>query len=501
MLSLVVLGCNFPAYRSDSAGGSAGEQFRQTLEASRQLTVTPGPEATGLPGQEPPLASTPDSVQTPLEPSGSVYIYQTRSGDTARALAARFEVGLEQVPVAVGLTWESYLEPGLAYTFPRLQTPTTPAVLLLPDSELVYSPTAADFDTTAYIQAAGGFLSSYREEVDDRLLSGAEIIQRVADELSVNPRLLLALLEVRAGWVFGQPVSPNLVTHPIGFYIPNRSGLYEEIQVAATQLNVGYYGWRDGSRLTIQFQDGGTERLSPLLNAGTAALQHLFALLLSEAAWSPALYDPAGFGAQYLQMFGDPWERDRDLGPLLPHDLRQPDLELPFAAGERWSLTAGPHPAWNAGTPRGALDFSPVTGEPVCAVSSAWVTASAPGVVVTSPENGVVLDLDGDGRPQSGWVLLYYHLAGTEVAPPGYRVETDDPLGHPSCQGGRATGKHVHVARRYNGEWLPADGAVPFTLSGWQARADERNYYGSLVKGQQVVSANPSGSQTSIIVR
>lgn len=122
--------------------------------------------------------------------------------------------------------------------------------------------------------------------------------------------------------------------------------------MAATQLNVGYYGWRDGSRLTIQFQDGGTERLSPLLNAGTAALQHLFALLLSEAAWSPALYDPAGFGAQYLQMFGDPWERDRDLGPLLPHDLRQPDLELPFAAGERWSLTAGPHPAWNAGTAR-----------------------------------------------------------------------------------------------------------------------------------------------------
>jgi murein DD-endopeptidase MepM/ murein hydrolase activator NlpD len=500
-VSLVLLACNFPAYRSDSAGGTAGEQFRQTLEASRLLTTTPAPEATPVPGVEATAPATPVSLQTPLDPSTNAYSYQTRSGDTARALAARFAVGLEQVPVAGGLYWDSYLEPGQVYAFPRLQTTTTPDILLLPDSELVYSPTAAEFDTAAFVQAAGGYLSSYQEEVDGTLLTGAEIIQRVADELSVNPRLLLALLEVRAGWVFGQPLSPNQVSHPIGFYIPQRSGLYQEIQVAATQLNVGYYGWRDGTKLTIQFQDGGTARLSPVLNAGTVAVQHLFALLIRQSEWSAALYDPAGFGARYLAAFGDPWERDREIGALLPHDLVQPELELPFAAGERWSLTAGPHPAWNAGTPRGALDFSPVTGEPVCAISSAWVTASAPGVVVPSPEHAVILDLDGDGRPQTGWVLLYYHLAGTEVAPPGARVDTDDPLGHPSCLGGRATGKHVHFARRYNGEWLPADGALPFTVSGWQAQADERNYYGSLIKGQQVVSANPSGSQTSIIVR
>ncbi len=95
----------------------------------------------------------------------------------------------------------------------------------------------------------------------------------------------------------------------------------------------------------------------------------------------------------------------------------------------------------------------------------------------------------------TGWVLLFYHLADQGMISPWVRVETGDPLGHPSCQGGRATGKHVHVARKYNGEWLPADGPVPFTLGGWLVVADARNYYGSLVRGSEVVTSDSSGAQ------
>jgi murein DD-endopeptidase MepM/ murein hydrolase activator NlpD len=200
-------------------------------------------------------------------------------------------------------------------------------------------------------------------------------------------------------------------------------------------------------------------------------------------------------------MFGDPWERAAAVEPLFPPGLEQPALELPFLEGERWSLTAGPHPAWNAGTPRGALDFSPVTGEAVCAISKARVTASASGVIARSAYHAVLLDLDGDGYEQTGWVLFYFHLAGPDVVEAGDRIELDDLLGHPSCEGGRATGKHVHLARKYNGEWLAADGPLPFVLSGYSAVAESRNYYGSLVKGDLEVSSNSSGSRTSIIIR
>jgi hypothetical protein len=80
-------------------------------------------------------------------------------------------------------------------------------------------------------------------------------------------------------------------------------------------------------------------------------------------------------------------------------------------------------------------------------------------------------------------------------------VETSDFLGHPTCEGGIATGTHVHIARKYNGEWLTADGPLPFVLSGWQVYAGEKSYQGELRQGSQVVVASPVGPRTSIITR
>jgi murein DD-endopeptidase MepM/ murein hydrolase activator NlpD len=122
--------------------------------------------------------------------------------------------------------------------------------------------------------------------------------------------------------------------------------------------------------------------------------------------------------------------------------------------------------------------------------------------VVVRSENGVVaLDLDGDGLEQTGWVLVYMHLAAQERVAVGRRVQADEPLGHPSCEGGRTTGTHVHLARKYNGEWLAADGPLPLVLSGWVARPGAGSYDGTLEKEGQIVTARPDGSHGSTIRR
>jgi hypothetical protein len=65
-------------------------------------------------------------------------------------------------------------------------------------------------------------------------------------------------------------------------------------------------------------------------------------------------------------------------------------------------------------------------------------------------------------------------------------VKVGDLLGHPSCEGGRATGTHVHIARKYNGEWIPADGIVPgivpFVIGGWTAEQGDAPYEGRLTR-------------------
>jgi hypothetical protein len=85
--------------------------------------------------------------------------------------------------------------------------------------------------------------------------------------------------------------------------------------------------------------------------------------------------------------------------------------------------------------------------------------------------------------------------------PIGTWLSVNDRIGHASCEGGSATGKHVHIARKYHGEWLAADGPIPIVLSGWRVIMGERPYLGKLVKGNQEVVANPGGPQSSIIQR
>ena len=453
-------------------------------------TATPGAGQTGAWVTPPPEAALPP------------FTYWTQTGDTLPALAARFAVLPEQISAAQPLPAQGLLPPGLPLTIPNLLGEPPYPSALLPDSLVVYSPAAAGFDIAAYIAQAGGYLNTYGEYVDaDEWLSGAQIVQRVAVDSSANPQLLLAFLEFRSGWVRGQPSASADLERPIGFYVPEYTGLYLELSLAAKHLNIGYYGWRQGTLLELTFPTGARVRISPALNAGSVALQSLTAkFYLRQEDWLAELYGPGGLLATYTEMFGEPWQAG-NLAPLFPPGLAQPALELPFQPGEYWSLTSGPHVAWTTGTPRGALDFAPITGEPACAVSRAWVTASAPGLVVRAERGIVAIDLDGDGRESTGWVLVYMHIAEKERIPLGAWVGTDDRLGHPSCEGGSATGTHVHLARKYNGEWLAAESPLPMVLSGWTAYAGELSYQGTLEKDGRVVTAQPNGTAGSTIIR
>jgi hypothetical protein len=98
-------------------------------------------------------------------------------------------------------------------------------------------------------------------------------------------------------------------------------------------------------------------------------------------------------------------------------------------------------------------------------------------------------DLDGDGDERTGWDLLYLHIATVGRDQVGQKLKRGDPIGFPSCEGGEATGTHVHIARKFNGEWMPADSVIPFDLEGWIAHNGAAAYYGYLMRGTAVVTA------------
>lgn len=503
----VVLACNLPApvfYSEDISSSN----LRETLQAQDfDSTLTPNPpeihpedvvNGEPTPTEEHFSWSAPEQPQTPTT---GYWEYTTQSGDTLQALTLRFDVEQADIIATANLPAVGLIPADLHLIIPNNIGNPPYAAALLPDSEVVFSPAAKDFDIAGYIQEQGGFLSTFQEQVNGETISGAEIVARVAADFSISPRLLLAFLEYRSGWVLAGSSELSDEDYPLGFRVPGYRGLYYELGFAASKLNIGYYGWRSGELTNLIFQDQSQVRINPVLNAGSVAVQHLFAKLYDKASWEDILYGMSGFRQLYQEMFGDPWSNPVQNQPIFPVNIAPPALELPFLPGERWSFSGGPHYAWNTGTPRGGLDFAPVTGEPPCVTSRAWATTVAGGQIVRSSRNVVVLDLDGDGHEQTGWVVLYLHIADEDRISEGTSVAVDERIGHPSCERGNSTGTHVHIARKYNGEWIPAGDPLPFSLSGWQIEVGERNYDGQLVKGDQVVAANPLGTQSTIIVR
>lgn len=428
-------------------------------------------------------------------------IYYAQSGDTLAAVASHFNISTTEITSAQFLPSQGLIPYNQPLYLPaRLARLITPDYIL-PDSEVVYSSSAVDFNIAAYLRKSGGYLSTYREYLASTgWTSAADIIQRVALENSINPRLLIALLEYHCHCVSGE-ISPGVDKDALlgnGDY--RRAGLFRQLSWASSQLALGYYGWRSGKLAEFSLKDGSIIHPAPNLNAGSVALLVYFAFENNRKTWADAVNPRSGFSALYMDMFGDPWKRASSIEPLLSADLTQTPMQLPFEPGRGWSYTSGPHAAWEENGALAALDFAPATYNSGCLPTDAWVTAVANGLVVRSAFNYVVQDLDdpndgkSDGLEQTGWAVLYMHIAEKGVVKAGTYLKAGDRIGQPSCEGGRSTGTHVHIARKYNGEWVLADGYLPFNLSGWEAHAGKNPYEGTLTKNGQTVVAHWFGS-------
>lgn len=513
---LPALACNLPKAPQNTPSPAAQPQasstptrlnaWGKTLPGKLAPTAQPtAQDAWTFPGLAPLTVFPEDDTAGALElinPSEALVSYTSQPGDTLTALTKRFAVLPENIRMPTGTPLEGYLPAGTHMEIAAPPAWTLPGAALLPDSEIIYGPSAANFSIADYVKDAGAYLNSYSETIDDQTLSGAEIVRRVALETSINPRILLAFLEYRSGWVLGWPQNPVDTTYPIGFEAPEYKGLYKELVLVARQLTVGYYGWRSGAVGLLGFPSGAPARLNPAINAGSAAVSMLVSKLYSRSDFGPALYGTKGFVAFYTWQFSDPWGRASEFEPQLPNGFMQelPTLELPFSHGDRWVFTGGPHADWGTGSPAGALDFAPASEGRGCYVSQRWVTAAAPGLVTVSENGLLLLALDPSWNAARGWAMLYLHLADEERAPTGTRVNTGDPLGHASCLGGTATGTNLHITRRYNGEWIGIGLETPFILSGWRSEVGVTAYLGHLVhEDGSVIEARSDGSGSAVI--
>ncbi|MGB1253034.1 MAG: LysM peptidoglycan-binding domain-containing protein [Candidatus Promineifilaceae bacterium] len=413
-----------------------------------------------------------------------------QAGETLQGIANQYNLPIETLielnavvdPNVLSAGQRLYLPAESKGTADTTQAADVQLILIIPDSELVFGPSAKGFDVNQVVPSES-YLRTYQGTVEGTPLGGIAIVQLVAERTRVHPRLLLAALEFRTNWLTQS--NPNIVNEAMMGNSAGPQGLYGQLEWAANRLNLGYYGRSEGGLTGITLADGGQVLFSPEINNGTAGVQNWLAATSDYDRW---VVDASanGFYATYKNLFGDPFSyADEAFWP--PNDV--PEMLLPWESGVTWYFTGGPHGGWISGSGWGALDFVPPEEKFGCYESDAWVTAVADGVVTRSDFGAVVLDLDGDGFAGTGWAILYQHIATRDRVQVGTKLRAGEKIGHPSCEGGYSSGTHLHIARMYNGRWVSADGAHPFNMSGWVSAGSGSEYNGSLSRNGTVQDA------------
>jgi LasA protease len=357
----------------------------------------------------------------------------------------------------------------------------TPRNELISDGQFVYGPNAEGFDLQQFLLERGSPLAPYWQD-----------IEAAARYTSVNPKVLLTLLEVRDGWVTAAPeLEPEAIR--------------ERIERTAFQLAIPFYEhlYRWGSRAgkhsavpkappTLQFEEGEAYSLDRALSSGTYALASALAEGLSLENWQAQVAPKSGgFAQTFSALFPDtdPLDASNSINPpsLPPEDF----FQLPFPLGADWQFN-GPHSwcggdsCYNEPPDRSSMDFS-----------TNW-KRGAPW-----PDHYTVASHGGEGRirvPYSGrspcwyevdhgdgWKTSYYHLRylgdpGTEGAVT--RNQRLGAIGEEVCNGGFADGAHVHFTLWYNGAYYDLDG---IKLSGWEVQSGPEPYTTGTLEREGVV--------------
>ncbi|MCB0076578.1 MAG: LysM peptidoglycan-binding domain-containing protein [Anaerolineales bacterium] len=456
-----------------AASGQATPHVVISQLQATQSTATALPSATAsvvVPTATPRPTATP--TPTPMPTATPVHdVYVVGRGDTLGGIANAYGMTVDELTALNTLRFGDWLPAGEPLYVNSLIERQLPDVILIPDSQVVLGLEYLDFDLAGYIQRSGGHLSQYTEGE----ASAAEIIQAASERYFIGPRPLLAAMELLGGWVIGGPDQAYAYT------AAGPLTLSWQVDYAARKLAEGYYGQLDGRRDWVVMNSGVRARMAPDTNPGTAAVLNLLAAVTPDAELE-ALLTSGRLAASYERLFGE-----MTGGVVMPPNGKQPSLALPFQEQALWYFSGGPHGGYGDRTSGwAAIDFAPPVAAG-CWVSPYAVRAIASGIVVSIKPGELWIDMDGDGDLRTGWAIFYMHLDLDEAIEVGAWVETGQILGWPSCLGGISSGAHVHIARMYDGQWMPATGDVPFQLDDWVV---EHGVIGASYSGMLVKQSN-----------
>ncbi|MDF1500228.1 MAG: LamG domain-containing protein [Anaerolineales bacterium] len=338
------------------------------------------------------------------------------------------------------------------------------------DGQFVWGPNVGNFSIESFLGKRNSSLKPY-----------AEVIEAWARYYTINPRVLLAALELNYSLI--SETNPDL----------DQETIYALIEESAADLSLAFYehlytlGNRGKGNLqalarggqSFEFEDGTQVEItwSPSSGSYAVAALHAKGNLKGNVPEVQALGGAEDFEAIFGYFFPDTDPLD-DSNNLEPDTLPPDDyFQFPFPLGASWRFS-GAH-SWSGGgsyPDRSSMDFS-ITWSNYPDPPYKNTVAAAPGEAYIRAPNSYYstipcwVEIDHGG----GWKTHYYHLvnlgASGEVGSKSQN-QLIGGIGEEICNGGFATGPHVHFALFYNGAPYDLEG---LKLSGWTVHEGPRD--------------------------
>ncbi len=348
----------------------------------------------------------------------------------------------------------------------------------LSDGQFVYGPNVGRFDVKDYLHAHATHLAPYAEALYGR-----------AAYHSINPKVYLTLLELHSQ-LLSRP-NPRTLENPFGL---KGSGFLAQIDELSTKMTAAYYA----HLYKYSAQPFATRNMDGFLTPGGSLIQPnaeinagTYAILAGLAAINTPNVDrlldnsqPDGFYQTWQHLFenDDPLDERNRISIPQKDSLVAPTslLQLPFQRGLAWKF-GGVHDSSGCSglgtsgcdfTDASAMDFYPIGSTWGMDTSAMWVVAAGAGTP-TRVSNCYFTVTHADG-----WATSYYHLENTQVY--AGLVAQNDKIGviansqaEATCNGGAASGPHVHFWLRHNGANVAINGT---DLSNWYVHAGRWSY-------------------------
>ncbi len=322
-----------------------------------------------------------------------------------------------------------------------------------------YAPNFSAPEMQAWLDAQPGPLKEVRFQVGGRSHSFAEVLVSQSSLYSINPKILLALIEQQSALLSTAQPGQEQMTWAMGFDGDggSRAGLYNQVRWAAIALRHGMrdyaLGWQAGELPHLIFADSSRQPVALDTGLAESAIARVLARTTTPDQLAARLNS---FRTVYTDLFSDPRYPPEDWPPLARPFLTSP-MERPFRVTsffdhntpllhQNGALTS----FW--GTTEELLSYDGHTGWDYAMMPPDAVLAAAEGTVIfagnsddgcRTPARAVIIDHG------NGYRTLYWHLHEIHVEQ-GATIAAGTQVGVAGATG-CAFGPHLHFQVQYLG--------------------------------------------------